>query len=190
MHRGERLAPPRIPLPDSSGSPLRSFLWLRSAAKVAHALSVERLTGRPAALPVAALPAGTGTFRPQRKRSTIPRANRRRGPTAVIRGERCTGEGLGRATAVLRCGGSWQANDAGGQFFGWRVEKVGPVLRDPINMIMRNVCFFISICPGEGWRRLRYASGPGEWRACFLPGPKIAKLSPGARFHAGFYNNT
>src|SRR5690606_13344999 len=38
-------------------------IWLRSAAKVAHALGVERLTGRPVALPVEALLNGIGNFR-------------------------------------------------------------------------------------------------------------------------------
>jgi hypothetical protein len=38
-------------------------LWLRSAAKVAYALSVERLTGRPVALPLSALLDGIGAFR-------------------------------------------------------------------------------------------------------------------------------
>jgi len=38
-------------------------IWLRSAAKVAYALGVERLAGRPVDLPVAALLEGIGTFR-------------------------------------------------------------------------------------------------------------------------------
>jgi hypothetical protein len=38
-------------------------IWLRSAAKAAHALGVERLTGRPVALPVEALLNGIGNFR-------------------------------------------------------------------------------------------------------------------------------
>lgn len=38
-------------------------IWLRSAAKVACALGVEQLTGRPVALPVAALLDGIGAFR-------------------------------------------------------------------------------------------------------------------------------
>lgn len=38
-------------------------IWLRSAAKAAHALGVERLTGRPVALPVEALLNGIGDFR-------------------------------------------------------------------------------------------------------------------------------
>jgi hypothetical protein len=38
-------------------------IWLRSAAKVAYALGVKRLSGRPVALPVAALLDGIGTFR-------------------------------------------------------------------------------------------------------------------------------
>ena len=38
-------------------------VWLRSATKVAHALGVDRLTGRPVALPTAALLDGIGTFR-------------------------------------------------------------------------------------------------------------------------------
>lgn len=38
-------------------------VWLRSAARVAHALGVERLTGRPVALPVSALLDGIGSFR-------------------------------------------------------------------------------------------------------------------------------
>ncbi|MFQ5433315.1 MAG: hypothetical protein ACE5FD_00405 [Anaerolineae bacterium] len=41
----------------------KEYIWLRSAAKVAYALGVERLTGRPVALPVAALLDGIGTFR-------------------------------------------------------------------------------------------------------------------------------
>ena len=41
----------------------KEHIWLRSAAKVAYALDVERLTGRPVALPVAALLDGIGTFR-------------------------------------------------------------------------------------------------------------------------------
>ena len=41
----------------------KEHIWLRSAAKVAYALGVERLTGRPVALPVAALLDGIGTFR-------------------------------------------------------------------------------------------------------------------------------
>lgn len=41
----------------------KTHLWLRSAAKVAFALDVERLTGRPVALPVATLLEGIGTFR-------------------------------------------------------------------------------------------------------------------------------
>jgi hypothetical protein len=38
-------------------------IWLNSAAKVASMLDVERLTGRPVALPVAALLEGIGAFR-------------------------------------------------------------------------------------------------------------------------------
>jgi hypothetical protein len=38
-------------------------LWLRSAAKVAHSLDVERLTGRPVALPIAAVLEGIGAFK-------------------------------------------------------------------------------------------------------------------------------
>ena len=38
-------------------------IWLFSAARVAHALHVERLTGRPVALPVSALLNGIGRFR-------------------------------------------------------------------------------------------------------------------------------
>jgi len=38
-------------------------LWLRSAARVAMALGVERLTGRPVALPLSALLGGMGAFR-------------------------------------------------------------------------------------------------------------------------------
>jgi len=38
-------------------------IWLRSAARVAHALGVERLTGRPVALPLSALLNGIGAFR-------------------------------------------------------------------------------------------------------------------------------
>lgn len=41
----------------------REHIWLRSVAKVALALGVERLTGRPVALPVAALVEGIGAFR-------------------------------------------------------------------------------------------------------------------------------
>lgn len=41
----------------------REHLWLRSVAKVALALGVERLAGRPVALPMAALLEGIGTFR-------------------------------------------------------------------------------------------------------------------------------
>lgn len=40
-------------------------IWLRSVAKVACALGVERLSGRPVALPLHALLAGIGTFRAQ-----------------------------------------------------------------------------------------------------------------------------
>lgn len=38
-------------------------IWLRSAARVAHALGVVRLTGRPVSLPVAVLLIGIGAFR-------------------------------------------------------------------------------------------------------------------------------
>jgi len=38
-------------------------IWLRSAAKVAHALEIDRLTGQPVALPLSALLNGIGTFR-------------------------------------------------------------------------------------------------------------------------------
>ncbi|MBK8935538.1 MAG: hypothetical protein IPM76_25100 [Chloroflexi bacterium] len=38
-------------------------LWLRSAARVAAALGVERLTGQPVALPLSALLSGIGAFR-------------------------------------------------------------------------------------------------------------------------------
>jgi hypothetical protein len=41
----------------------KEHIWLRSAARVAYALGVERLTGRPVALPVAALLDGIGAFR-------------------------------------------------------------------------------------------------------------------------------
>jgi hypothetical protein len=41
----------------------KEYIWLRSAAKVACRLGVERLTGRPVALPIAALLDGIGTFR-------------------------------------------------------------------------------------------------------------------------------
>ena len=41
----------------------RAWLWLRSAAKVAHELGVERLTGRPVALSLEALVNGIGRFR-------------------------------------------------------------------------------------------------------------------------------
>lgn len=41
----------------------RDRVWLRSAAKVAGGLGVERLTGRPVALPLSALLDGIGTFR-------------------------------------------------------------------------------------------------------------------------------
>ena len=41
----------------------KEYIWLRSAGRVAHALGVERLTGRPVALPVGALLAGIGEFR-------------------------------------------------------------------------------------------------------------------------------
>ncbi|MCZ7673918.1 MAG: hypothetical protein M5U34_45720 [Chloroflexi bacterium] len=41
----------------------KEHIWLRSAAKVAYTLGVERLTGRPVALPTAALLDGIGTFR-------------------------------------------------------------------------------------------------------------------------------
>ncbi|MCI0558721.1 MAG: hypothetical protein MN733_09515 [Nitrososphaera sp.] len=41
----------------------KEYIWLCSAAKVAYTLGVERLTGRPVALPVAALLDGIGTFR-------------------------------------------------------------------------------------------------------------------------------
>jgi len=40
-------------------------LWLRSAAKVAFSLGVERLTGRPVALPIAAVLEGVGAFKAQ-----------------------------------------------------------------------------------------------------------------------------
>ncbi len=43
----------------------REQIWLRSVAKVALALGVERLTGQPVALPVTALLAGIGAFRAQ-----------------------------------------------------------------------------------------------------------------------------
>ena len=38
-------------------------VWLHSAARVAYALDVERLTGRPVSVPVSALLAGIGSFR-------------------------------------------------------------------------------------------------------------------------------
>jgi len=38
-------------------------IWLRSAAKVAHGLGVEQLTGRPVSIPISALLAGIGHFR-------------------------------------------------------------------------------------------------------------------------------
>ncbi len=41
----------------------KTRVWLRSAAKVAAALKVERLTGRPVALPVSAILQGIGAFR-------------------------------------------------------------------------------------------------------------------------------
>lgn len=41
----------------------KEHVWLRSAAKVAYTLGVERLTGRPVALPIAALLDGIGAFR-------------------------------------------------------------------------------------------------------------------------------
>jgi len=41
----------------------KEYVWLRSAARVAFALGVDRLTGRPVALPTAALLDGIGTFR-------------------------------------------------------------------------------------------------------------------------------
>jgi hypothetical protein len=41
----------------------KEHIWLRSAAKVAGALGVERLTGRPVALPITALLDGIGSFR-------------------------------------------------------------------------------------------------------------------------------
>ncbi|MCC6606787.1 MAG: hypothetical protein IT327_26515 [Anaerolineae bacterium] len=41
----------------------KTGVWLRSAARVAAALQVEQLTGRPVALPVAALLEGVGAFR-------------------------------------------------------------------------------------------------------------------------------
>jgi hypothetical protein len=41
----------------------RAWLWLRSAAKVAYNLGVERLTGRPVALSLDALVNGIGRFR-------------------------------------------------------------------------------------------------------------------------------
>jgi hypothetical protein len=41
----------------------KEHIWLHSAAKVAYTLGVEQLTGRPVALPVAALLDGIGTFR-------------------------------------------------------------------------------------------------------------------------------
>ncbi len=41
----------------------REQIWLRSAARVAAALGVERLTGRPVALPLSALLSGIGAFR-------------------------------------------------------------------------------------------------------------------------------
>ncbi len=41
----------------------KEHIWLFSAARVAHALDVERLTGRPVALPIAALLNGIGQFR-------------------------------------------------------------------------------------------------------------------------------
>ena len=41
----------------------KEHVWLRSAARVAFALGVDRLTGQPVALPTAALLDGIGTFR-------------------------------------------------------------------------------------------------------------------------------
>ena len=41
----------------------RRQLWLRSAARVAHALAIPRLSGRPVALPLTALLGGIGAFR-------------------------------------------------------------------------------------------------------------------------------
>lgn len=41
----------------------RQYVWLRSTAKVAHALGVEQLTGWPVALPLAVLLGGIGDFR-------------------------------------------------------------------------------------------------------------------------------
>jgi hypothetical protein len=41
----------------------KTHIWLRSAGKVAYALGVERLTGRPVALPLEALLSGIGSFR-------------------------------------------------------------------------------------------------------------------------------
>ena len=41
----------------------KEYVWLRSAVRVAFALGVDRLTGRPVALPTAALLDGIGTFR-------------------------------------------------------------------------------------------------------------------------------
>jgi hypothetical protein len=41
----------------------KTHIWLRSAGKVAYALGVERLSGRPVALPLEALLNGIGSFR-------------------------------------------------------------------------------------------------------------------------------
>jgi hypothetical protein len=41
----------------------KTHIWLRSAGRVAYALGVEQLTGRPVALPVSALLSGIGEFR-------------------------------------------------------------------------------------------------------------------------------
>jgi hypothetical protein len=45
MHRGERLAPPRIPLPDESGSPLRSFLWLIVILEAHAQINLKKISG-------------------------------------------------------------------------------------------------------------------------------------------------
>jgi hypothetical protein len=59
LQQGDGIFWTRAPGPGATGR----RLWLRSTAKVAHALGVERLAGRPVDLPLSALLNGIGDFR-------------------------------------------------------------------------------------------------------------------------------